>query len=86
MPPFDAPRLDPFLHKRKIKGPLDIAQCQAHEKAVPFHQRALQKIDIKKTADAPSLLHHLHFIKRITRRTRAPPPKRGLPRCDGAVS
>ena len=29
-----------------MKGPLSITQCQAHEKAIPFHQRALQKIEI----------------------------------------
>ena len=61
----------------KSKGPWIITQCQAHEKAVPFHQRALQKIDIKKTADAPSYSASFTPIKRITRRTRGWPPKRG---------
>ena len=85
MPPFDAPRLDPFLHKRKIKGPLDIAQCQAHEKAVPFHQRALQKIDIKKTADAPSLLCIIYTYKAHHTKNARTAAETWLPRCDGAV-
>ena len=85
MPPFAAPRLDPFLHKSKMKGPLSITQCQAHEKAVPFHQRALQKIDIKKTADAPSLLCIIYTYKAHHTKNARTAAETWLPRCDGAV-
>ena len=85
MPPFAAPRLDPFLHKSKMKGPLSITQCQAHEKAVPFHQRALQKIDIKKAADAPSLLCIIYTYKAHHTKNARTAAETWLPRCDGAV-
>ncbi|KAH8069988.1 glycoprotein-N-acetylgalactosamine 3-beta-galactosyltransferase [Aureococcus anophagefferens] len=45
MPPFDAPRIDPYRHRANLAGPLDAAACNAHRRAVPYHAQAMKLVD-----------------------------------------
>ena len=85
MPIWEAPRLDPLLHKRKLGGPLDEATCQAHKRAIPFHQRALEKIRITRTDHAPTVLCIIYTYTAHHAKNARTAANTWLPRCDGAV-
>ncbi|KAH8052146.1 glycoprotein-N-acetylgalactosamine 3-beta-galactosyltransferase [Aureococcus anophagefferens] len=54
MPPFDAPRIDPYRHRANLAGPLDAAACDAHRRAVPYHARAMKLVDVSPVYEAPT--------------------------------
>ncbi|KAH8047111.1 glycoprotein-N-acetylgalactosamine 3-beta-galactosyltransferase [Aureococcus anophagefferens] len=87
MPPFDAPRIDPYRHRANLAGPLDAAACNAHRRAVPYHAQAMKLVDVSPVYEAPTLPKVLCVI--YTHSKHHPAGKAAsetwLPRCDGAL-
>ena len=88
MPPFDAPRIDPYRHRANLAGPLDAAACGRHRRAVPYPARATKLVGVSPVYEAPTLPRVLCVIythaKRHATAGKAA-SETWLPRCDGAL-
>ena len=88
MPPFDAPRIDPYRHRANLAGPLDAAACDRHRRAVPYHARAMKLVDVSPVYEAPTLPKVLCVIYTYSKHHSTAgkaASETWLPRCDGAL-
>ena len=86
MPPFDAPRVNPYRHRKNLKGPLDAGACDAHRRAVPYHSQAMWLVNVSRVYKVGPRVLCVIYTYRMHHATAAKVASQTwLPRCDGAL-